>query len=448
MHYNGFKYSNVLRLTISVLLCGFLVCTISPSTANAEVFFQDKPLDYYGISPEDAPALEEGSGVLMDRQGNIIFSEDAHVHKSVASLTKVMTAIVAIENAPMDLQITTSERAATVGESSAHLQYGDVLTLENALYGLLLNSGNDCAIAIAECVGHYINDTHLNKEAISDEEAFDLYMAKMNETAQAIGCANTYFTNPHGLDFDEYAQGQYCTAYDMALMTKRAMEIELFRLIVSTVECEVPVYANGSEEYSCYLENSNKILTEGFQGANGVKTGYTDAALSCLSASAMRNGQEFYAVALGSISGAKAREECVEMLEWGFENVSNYEAQTTKFYIDHTPIYASVSSHDWLDKSVYATVDVPTSSFDVFPILGDVERSVSFNDMSGSILKGQVVGEITFSQNGNIIHKANLVSVENLPKPNFVESYWIETQRTLKTSKSSYQYAPNILYNL
>ena len=448
MPYNSLKYSHLLCLVILVLLGGFLVSIFSPGRANSEVLLQEKPLDYYGISSEDAPALEEGTGVLMDGQGNIIFSEDAHVHRSVASLTKVMTAIVAIENAPLDLKITTSERAASVGESSAYLEYGDVLTLENALYGLLLNSGNDCAIAIAEGVGHYINDTHLSNEAISDEEAYDLYMAKMNETAQALGCTNTYFTNPHGLDFNEYAQGQYCTAYDMAVMTKRAMEIELFRLIVSTIECEIPVYANGSEEYACYLENSNKLLTEDFQGANGVKTGYTDTALSCLSTSAMRNGQEFYAVALGSISSAKALEECAEMLEWGFANVSKYEAQTTKFYIDKTPVYASVSVHDWLDKSVYATVDVPTSSFDIFPVLGDVERSVSFNDMSGSILKGQIVGEIKFSQNNNVIHKANLISMKNLPKPNFVESYWIATQRTLKASKSSNEFAPNILYNL
>ena len=448
MSHIRFRYLSPLYTALTVLLCSVLLLNVNPGSAYSEVLLQEKTLDYYGINPEDLPDIEQGAAVIMDDQANLIFSQNAHERRSVASLTKIMTAMVAIQHAPMDLQITTSERAATVGESTANLQYGDVLTLEHALYGLLMNSGNDCAIAIAECVGRYINDTHLQNEEINDEQAFDLFVSKMNETAQALGCDNTYFANPHGLDYDEHDEGQYCTAYDIGLMTKSAMEIELFRTIVSTVEREIPVYANGTEEYSCLLENGNKLLSEGMQGANGVKTGYTDAALSCLSSSAQRDGREFYAIALGTDPGLMAKEECEEMLEWAFANVSLCETQTTKFYIEDIPVYASVSAQDWLNESVYATVDTQMSPLNYLPVLGEVETSVSFSDLNGAILKGEKVGEITFSQNDNVIHKANLISMENLAKPSFFQSSWIEIQRALNQSKSSNEFAPNILYNL
>jgi D-alanyl-D-alanine carboxypeptidase len=211
----------------------------------------------------------------------------------IASLTKIMTAIVAIEHGKLSDKVKTSQTAVGKEGSSIYLQLGEEMSLLNMLYGLMLRSGNDAATAIAEHVG-------------GSEEGF---VHLMNEKAEMLGLTHTQFKNPHGLD----AEGHYSSANDLAKLTAYALRNPVFAQIVSTKVKSVP---NPHEKWQYSWTNKNKMLAM-YEGADGVKTGYTKKALRCLVSSATRNGQQLAAVTLND------RDDWIDhrqMLDWGFKN--------------------------------------------------------------------------------------------------------------------------------
>lgn len=216
--------------------------------------------------------------VLNSVTGEIVYEKNAYEKKPPASTTKIMTLIAAIENSDLGETVTISKTAASIEGSSAYLKPGAEISMEDLCYGLMLNSGNDAAVAIAE---HISSDT---------SEFAEL----MNETASRIGASDTHFTNPNGL----HDENHYTTAYDLAMITRYAMKNELFRKIVSyknhigTMVCE-----NGETEQIEYI-NHNRLLKE-LDGCIGVKTGYTQAAGRCLVSAVNRGGEEYITVTLG-----------------------------------------------------------------------------------------------------------------------------------------------------
>jgi len=216
----------------------------------------------------------KSSSVIDVKSGRIIFQENGDEPMRIASLTKVMTAIVAIENGNLSDEVEVSSNAYGTEGSSIYLHLGEKISLHNLLYGLMLRSGNDAAVAIAEHVGGSI-------------EGF-VYL--MNEKAQMLGLKNTSFKNPHGLDDD----GHYSSANDMAKLTAYALKNETFQTIVKTKVKTVP---NPNEEWDRSWTNKNKMLNL-YEGADGVKTGYTKLAHRTLISSATREGQQFAVVTL------------------------------------------------------------------------------------------------------------------------------------------------------
>jgi len=192
----------------------------------------------------------------------------------IASLTKIMTAIVAIEHGNLDEELQVSKRAAGKEGSSLYLKDGEKITLRNALYGLMLRSGNDAAIAIAEHVGGSV-------------EGFAFLM---NRKAEELGMSNSRFMNPHGLD----EPGHYSSANDLAKLTVYALRNPEFKEIVKT---QVKTAPNPNDSWDYKWVNKNKMLKL-YEGADGVKTGYTKQALRTLVSSATRNGQQLVAVTL------------------------------------------------------------------------------------------------------------------------------------------------------
>ena len=148
-----------------------------------------------GLTTSQCPSIDAKYAYVVDEDGTVYFERDPDTQTHIASVTKIMTAIVALENASLDTKITVSNEAATIGESSAALKEGDVLTLEDALKALLTSSGNDAAIAIADAVGGSLGGT--------DKAAQAAFVEAMNAKAAELGCTNTIFANPHGLDFDK-----------------------------------------------------------------------------------------------------------------------------------------------------------------------------------------------------------------------------------------------------
>lgn len=163
-----------------------------------------------------------------------------------------MTAILTVENCKMDEKITVSNAAATVGNSTAGLLEGDELTVEQALRGLMIPSGNDAAIALAEHVGKKIDPK--TKDAVAT------FVKAMNERAKKLGCTGTLFENPHGLDFDEWAGDMHSTAHDVALMMQEAMKSDTFREIVASDDSWIEVTGADGSDHSHSMDTHNELL--------------------------------------------------------------------------------------------------------------------------------------------------------------------------------------------
>jgi len=215
-----------------------------------------------------AISLSAASAVLIDGvTGRILYENNAHEPRLIASITKIMTAVTALEHCDLNREYTVIADDWAEG-SSMYLKPGEVLTLEQLLYGLLLASGNDAALAVARCVSGSVEP----------------FVSLMNDTARRLSMENTSFANPNGLD----AENHRSSAYDMAKLTAYAMKNETFRRIVSTKSITI-----GERT----LTNHNKLLAL-YDGCIGVKTGYTKAAGRTLVSAAERNGQLLIAVTL------------------------------------------------------------------------------------------------------------------------------------------------------
>lgn len=250
------------------------------------LLFPAQSMSALGISGHNA--------VLLDQQsGKILFEKRAHERQSVASITKVMTAIIAIESGKMDEISKTSRKAIYAEGSSIYLEQGEKMTVKDLVYGLMLRSGNDSAIAIAEQVG-------------GSEEGF---VHLMNEKAAWIGMQNSHFDNPHGLESETH----YSTAYDMALLMRYAMRNEVFREVSGT-----KMHKAKSRSYA--WKNKNRLLTEKYQYCTGGKTGFTKKAGRTLLTTAEKDGLGLVAVTLNAPNDWN---DHIIMYEYGFEQAAS-----------------------------------------------------------------------------------------------------------------------------
>lgn len=233
--------------------------------------------DVFAAGVLATPQIGASSAVLMDApSGKIIFSKNAEALRPPASTTKILTCILAIECADLEQVVVVSKKAASTGEASLNLQSGDRLIMKNLIHGALLKSGNDACVAIAEAI------------APSEEE----FIGLMNLKALALGAYQTTFVNTNGLP----QNGHLTTAYDLAVITRYALNNKTFSEIVN--KKEYLLLWEGSPR-KMYLKNTNKLLWE-YPYATGVKTGTTDKAGKCLVASAKHQGKEIIAVLLNS----------------------------------------------------------------------------------------------------------------------------------------------------
>ncbi|WP_127530799.1 D-alanyl-D-alanine carboxypeptidase family protein [Paenibacillus kobensis] len=245
------------------------------------------------LSPISTQA--KGAALIDVASGRILYTKNGDEPMRIASLTKIMTAIVAIEQGDLNSKVKVSVRAAGKEGSSIYLRAGEEMKLEDMLYGLMLRSGNDAATAIAEHVGGTIEG----------------FVKLMNEKAEWIGLTNTQFMNPSGLDQD----GHYSTANDLAKLTAYALHNPTFAQIVKTRVKKAP---NPNDPWDYEWTNKNKMLAL-YEGADGVKTGYTKTALRCLVSSATRGGQQLAAV---TINDRDDWSDHRSMLDWGFKHYS------------------------------------------------------------------------------------------------------------------------------
>lgn len=239
--------------------------------------------------------LSAASAVLIDASsGRIIYEKDANSRRPMASTTKIMTALVALESGNTDRTVTVPAEACGVEGSSIYLAAGDKVTLKDLIWAVMLESANDAATAVAIEVGGSV-------EGFAD---------MMNSRAAELGLSGTHFTNPHGLDDEEH----YTTASDLAKLAATALENEQFREIASTYRHTITV-----GEKSRYLLNHNKMLKL-YEGSIGVKTGYTKHCGRCLVSSAERDGVRLVAVTLNAPDDWR---DHAAMLDYGFSTLES-----------------------------------------------------------------------------------------------------------------------------
>lgn len=239
------------------------------------------------------------SAILMDQDsGRILYAEDIHNVRSVASISKVMTALLAVESGRLSNKVTIGDEIASSYGSGIYIKKGEILTLEDLVYGLMLRSGNDASLAIAHYVGGSI----------------EKFVEQMNEKAVEIGMKNTTFHNPNGLDDEE--EGNYSTAYDMAVLMSYAMQNEDFKKIVGTKKYKLKTNMN---TYIWY--NKNKLLSQ-YEYATGGKTGFTKKARRTLVTTASKDDLNLVVVTLNDGNDFQDHKN---LFEYGFSNYTNYQ---------------------------------------------------------------------------------------------------------------------------
>ena len=238
------------------------------------------------------------SAILMDTDNNIIlYEKDIHKVRSVASISKIMTAVLAIESDKMDDKIVVDDVISDAYGSAIYIKEGEELTLRDLVYGLMLRSGNDAALVIAKYVGGNV----------------DHFVEMMNNKASEIGMDNTTFNNPHGLDVDK---GNYSTAYDMAILTSYAMKLDEYRKITVTKS-----YSLKTNKNTYVWKNKNKLLRL-YKYTTGGKTGFTDIAKRTLVTTASKDGINLVVVTLNDGNDFN---DHMNLFDYGFSNYTNCE---------------------------------------------------------------------------------------------------------------------------
>ena len=283
------RTKKVVVLAIASILSAALAPAL-PSQAGAA-----SPAGF--VSPSSSapgPSLSCEAAILIEWQtGAILCSKNAFRRMYPASITKMMTALLAVEQGRLEDPVEVSREAAGQPGSSMYLKEGDVFSLEDLLFGLMLNSGNDAAWAIAEHIGGTTGR----------------FSGMMNERAREIGAINTRFRNPHGLTDPDH----YTTAFDLALIARTCLKHPYFKRLVATKEKDV---IDARQEVRIRLANTNRLLWA-YLGADGVKTGTTESAGQCLVASATRDGMRLLAIVLDAYDRWA---DAAELLDYGFAN--------------------------------------------------------------------------------------------------------------------------------
>lgn len=378
------KKIKAMALALALLLClgGFFVffglerigaeATDSMLTSESKIFISGK-----NYSLPD-PSVSAKSAVLIEAEsGEIIFSKNADERMPMASTTKIMTALVAIENADITKSVSVSPAAVGVEGSSVYLYANERMTLEDLLYAMMLESANDAATAIAIEVGGSV----------------DGFAEMMNAKAGEMGLSDTHFENPHGLDGDRH----YTTAYELALIAREALSNEKFREICSTYKKTIPL---NETEGVRLLINHNKLLRS-YDGAIGVKTGFTKKSGRCLVSAAERDGLGFIAVTLGAPDDWRDHSA---MLDYGF---SLYEARAlcdigSFSYI--MPISGGDTDHIILENAQKITVILPRDT-------GDIECVVELPRFCLAPTKaGEEIGKLVYYLDGERIAESAIIA--------------------------------------
>ncbi len=356
--------------------------------------FEDELKAVYAQEDQLSNNISAASACLMDvSSGRILFEKNSHKKVQIASTTKVMTALLALEMGELSEKVETSKRAAQVEGSSIYLIEGETLTLEEMLYGLMLESGNDAAHALAE---HFSGTV----KAFSKE---------MTKRAKDLGALNTKFANPHGLP----AQNQHATAYDITQITRIALKDPVFRKIVSTKQKEIP---KGSTEGDVrYLKNDNQLLDQ-LPYADGVKTGWTEKAGRCLVFSATHENRKVVGAVLNA---PNMYEDAEKLIDYGLEAFNDEIIIQEGQILGKFPV-ASRSNGVWLKAGAEVIYPLRAEEYNRINYITDIPGDV----VTRPITIDEHVSDLSVVIDGETLAKVPLLSCEDISGPSFFERFF------------------------
>lgn len=359
----------LLFMSSALVLCAFTPQTRVRSAADA---------------PKVKTPINSAAIVMEQSTGRVLYAENQDARLPIASTTKILTALTVIDNAAdLDKKIKISKQAVGIEGSSIYLKEGEELSYRELLYGLMLRSGNDSAAALAIGVSGNLAD----------------FVTLMNETARKCGAVNCCFTNPHGLHDDKHL----CSAYDLALITKEALNRPAFCEIVSAKSAKI------SGDPIRYLANKNKMLTN-FDGANGVKTGFTKKSGRCLVTSAIRGGMQLISVVLNH---GDMWNDSAEMLERAFSSFK------MRKLIDRENLYGVDIQKGKYSKTV---VKIPNDCY--YPLtdgeFSDVRYEVDLPEyLTAPLQKGEIAGTMRVYLGNRLLFSDNFYTITNIQRKGF-----------------------------
>lgn len=349
--------------------------------------------------PIKEPDVNSRACVVIDRKTNsVLFGKNENSKKKMASTTKIMTATIIIEKCNLTDTIEISKKAAGTGGSRLGLKTGDKITVLDLLYGLMLRSGNDAAVALAEYAGGDING----------------FAELMNAKALELGLTNTHFETPHGLDSNEH----YTTAYELALLSNYALNNPTFTKIVGTKNYTITI--NGSPKD---LSNTNELLGN-MEGVYGIKTGFTNGANRCLVTACKKNNMDIICVVLGADTKKFRTIDSIKLINYVFNNFVVYDLES----------FVNKNFEDWKKDNLNTFIINKGLSQDVLlnienlyiskvPIRKDLINSFEMKVECQKYFKAPVkgnssIGNIVISNSGKEIAKCNISIMNDIDKKN------------------------------
>ena len=348
------------------------------------------------VEPDEI-SLDSRIALIYDRaSGRILYEKNGNKQTPMASTTKIMTAIVVLENANLTDVVTINSKAAGTGGSRLGLKKNDKITVNDLLYGLMLRSGNDAAIALATHVGGSVEG----------------FAEMMNNKAKELGLVNSHFVVPHGLDND----GHYTTAYELAKIADYALNIDKFKEIVSTRN--TTIYING---YAKAINNTNQLLGS-VSGVYGVKTGFTNGAGRCLVTACKRDDLDVITVIIGANTTKQRISDTIKLIQYAYNNfeiVNIKEIINNKFEqwreINEGRIYVNKGIKNqlelYLEEMEFETMAVEKENVDKI----DIEVNSIFY-LEAPVAKHQIIGNLQVIVNNEKIDILNIYAIEEIRK--------------------------------
>ena len=364
-----------------------------------QVFATDINTDDY--NPDNLTTNSESIILIDSKTGEILYSKNAFEQLYPASTTKLMTAILTLENCKLDDVVTVSHNAIfsiPVGYSHASLQEGEELTVDELLHVLLIPSANDAAVALAEHIAGSVEN----------------FATMMNNKATELGCLNTHFVNPNGVHNDNH----YSTAYDLSLIGRYAMQFDEIMNIAKITQYTLPT-TNKYNKKDRIFNATNGLINKNneyyYKYATGMKTGYTDKSGYCIVSTAKKDNVELMAVVLGSNTLEDRYEDCINLFNYGFENYAYKNLINANDIVNTIEVDGATNETKSLNVLSKDSIDVLLkNSVDI----QSIKPEIKINDnLTAPISSGDIIGTITYKID-DVEYSSDLIAETNVEASN------------------------------